>query len=391
MNVLAHYAIYIGERLALIHRDANKTALLESAHCQWVHQPQFEWVKWESLINTGIDIKNLMSETSGLLGPTPMIGAVKTNIGHLEQSSNSLRLVDLLPDSQRVLEAYNSYQRCSRDHFDISRGEDYHDGATDILGVTNTTSTKAYTPGIGHQDFFSLDEESTLLRSEIIDKQVESRCNSCGVHHSVESSSSHDGWCKDCSTSYDLGLHYSDMDDIMNDGQTLHGADRQTPGAWIPQGLALDPASDSMHDMLDINAKPANSRDNTIAPGVLEDWFSEGWDMTPGTPGSFGQSSVKPRTGEGKYVTGLPLYSSPGHSTDETLALETIDDPPSKTETTAIPRRASRIPGKVYDAAGSDDFADRGRPRPSNLPCTSHSIVRSYAPPEDADFYRLLV
>ena len=172
--------IYIAERLALIHGDATKAALIESAHSQRDRQAQFQWVRWDNTINANFGTS---SGASNLLEPQPVIDPLKANIcryeGHEQTPSVGplSRLLDLSSDCNSALETQGPYQEYSMGPFDISSKEAYYDGATEMLAVTETKSTKVITPAI---------------------------CTSCKARHSVESLSGHDGYCEACSLKHDL-------------------------------------------------------------------------------------------------------------------------------------------------------------------------------------------
>lgn len=390
--------IYIAERLALIHGDATKAALIESAHSQWGRQPQFQWVGWDDMISNNLGANRLRSGASNMLELRPVIGPVKANIGHYEQTSVGplSRLLNLHSDCNSALETHRPYQEYSMGPFDISSKEDYYDGATEMLAVMETTSTKVITPGLGHQNIFSLDEESTALQFKMANK-------------------------------HDVDLHGPAMKDIMSGGETLYRTDSQKLGTGAPQGSAVDQANEPVQGMSRMHPNPAHSRNSASTPWVSDNWPSQGGMTSDIPPTSRGQRVMKKFSGRNllsiwsslhscapltdikkpfEHTSAIfPLYSTLDLSTDDMLASEMLSDQSLETGTTAICRRVSGISSTVDgtvktsnvlslhgggEIARLDDF-DYDRHRPSTLSYSSHSIVRSDSPLDDSNRHKLLV
>ena len=309
MNVLAHHMIYIAERLAFVHGDATKAALIESAHSQWGRQPRFQWVEQDDAINTDFSTHRLRSGASNLLEQQPVIDPVNACMGHFEQTSNIGPLSGLLDlssdDCNSTLETHGLYQECSTDPFDLSSREAYSEGATEMLAGTETTSTKAITPGIGHPDTFSLDQESPALQSQMAHKAAELSYASCRICHSVELLNSHDGRCEACSLNDNPDLHWPAMDDdVMNGDQKLHGTEDSDTllGTGSLHGSAVDhDDNEFIHGTSrEMYAKnPAHGRNNiSSAPWLSDNWSSRDGmasdDIPPPTP-SRGQAITMSR------------------------------------------------------------------------------------------------
>ena len=309
--------IYIAERLAFVHGDATKAALIESAHSQWGRRPQFQWVEQDNVIKTDFDTHRLRSGASDLLETQPIIGPVNTYMGHFEQTSSVgpfSGLLDLGSEyCNSALESRGPYQECSTDPFDLSSSRDARsEGAAEMLAGTETTSTKAITFGIGHPHTFSLGQKSPALQSQMAHKTIELCYASCRMCHSVELLNSHDGCCEACSLNHSPDLHWPAMDDdVMNGDQKLCGTDSHTllgtgplHRSAVDQDDELIPGTRQMHA-----ENPAHSRsDTSSAPWVSDNWPSRGGmtsDIPPSTS-SRGQSIVMSRPcplGAGKSVT----------------------------------------------------------------------------------------
>ena len=270
-------------------------------------------------------------------------------------------------------------------------------------------------------------QQETFLH--IADEAVESRCTSCGVRLSVEVLSSHDGCCEACSVSYDQGLHWLAMDNVVSAGNMFHQTDSQTSGPWVPQGFAVDQIDKSIHDMLNMHENPADSRDNAIVPGVWNH-RSNRKEMTWNTPeawrpsgfmqirsGAPGVGNLMTRESIYEHIpdkldiypsTRLNMSSTPPPRTDNMLAAlkhfrsceagTTARSPHTLRSSDVYIKKKAREKRKYSIAkytreipVSNESNFDNDYTKPADPPFGSHSMVRSKSPPIHSNCHKLLV